>query len=211
MSTSAEDDKLLAAHRLVSHLSGAPVWTSAETPRMPLHPENLTALEIKAEVEQYQAEITRFKNAIKTTEKNTARTLRDENLTGIKAESLKRELKENVELIQKGIDVLKKRKGMFGRRLLIAKLKQPLFHQKLREAEEVVEKAKRLNTEISTQIDKLKNMLSEMEGLKTRYNEFYKEFLKTNLDPNKQFPSFNVEVPQIVQQTLNQLFQERLL
>ncbi len=209
MSTSADEDKLLVAHRLVSHLLGASVWTSSEVPRMPLHPENLSALEIKAEVERYQAEITRFKNAIKTTEKNTAHTLRENDFAGLKAESLKRELKENVELIQKGIDVLEKRKGMFGRRLLIVKLKQPLFHQKLREAEEIVEKAKRMNTEISMQIDRLKNMLSEMEGLKTKYNESYNEFLKTNLDPNKQFPLFNVEVPRIVQQTLNQLSMER--
>jgi len=209
MSTSGDEDKLSAAHRLVSHLLGASVWTGSEVPRLPPHQENLSALETKAEVELYQAEIARFKNAIKTTEKNTARTLREEDLSGLKAESLKRELKENVELIQKGIDVLEKRKGMFGRRLLIAKLKQPLFCQRLREAEEVVEKAKRLNTEISTQIDKLKNMLSEMEGLKTKYNELYNEFLKTNLDPNKQFPSFNIEVPRIVQQTLNQLSMER--
>jgi len=210
MSASTEDDKLLAAHRLVSHLSGAPVWTSAEAPRMPLHPENLTALEIKAEVERYQAEITRFKNAMKTTEKRTAHTLRDENLTGIRAESLKRELKENIELIQKGIDVLEKRKGMFRRKLLVAKLKQPLICQRMREAEEVVEKARQLNDEISVQVDKLKNTLSEMESLKTKYNAFYNEFLKTNLDPNKRFPLFNVEVPQIVQQTLNQLCIERL-
>jgi len=205
MSTSAEEDKLLTAHRLVSHLSGAPVWTSSDAPRLPLHPENLSALEIKAEVERYQTEIKRFKNAIKTTEKNTARTLREENLTGIKAESIKRELKENVELIQKGIDVLEKRKGIFGRKLLIAKLKQPLFHQKLHEAEEILQKAKQSNAEISMQIDKLKNMLSEIEGLKTKYNELYNEFLKINLDPNKQLPLFNVEVPQIMQQTLNQL------
>jgi len=207
---SAEEDKLLAAHRLVSHLSGAPVWTSSEVPRLPPRPENLSALEIKAEVERYQAEIARFKNAIKTTEKNTARTLREEDFTGIKAESLKRELKENIELIQKGIDVLEKRRGMFGRKLLIAKLKQPLFHHKLREAEEILQNAKRLNTEISVQIDRLKNMLSELEDLKTKYNEVYNEFLKTNLDPNKQFPLFNVEVPRIVQQTLNQLCAERL-
>jgi len=210
MSTSADEDKLLAAHRLVSHLSGAPVWTSSEVPRLPRHPENLSALEIKAEVERYQAEITRFKNAIRITEKNTARTLREENLTGLKAESLRRELKENVELIQKGIDILEKRKVMFGRRLLIPKLKQPLFHRKLREAEEILQNAKRLNTEISMQIDRLKNMLSEMEGLKTKYNELHNEFVKTNLDPNKQFPLFNVEVPRIVQQTLNQLCTERL-
>jgi len=210
MSTSVDEDKLVAAHRLVSHLSGAPVWTSSEVPRLPPHPENLSALEIKAEVERYQAEVTRFKNAIKITEKNTARTLREEDFTGLKAESLKRELKENVELIQKGIDVLEKRKGMFARRLLIAKLKQPLFHQEMREAEEIVEKAKRLNDEISMQVDKLKNMLSEMKGLKTKYNGFYNEFLKTNLDPNKRFPLFNVEVPRIVQQTLNQLCTERL-
>jgi len=209
MSTSADEDKLLAAHRLVSHLSGAPVWTSSEVPRLPPHPENLSALEIKAEVERYQAEIARFKNAIKITEKNTARTLREEDLSSIKAESLKRELRENVELIQKGIDVLEKRKGMFGRRLLIAKLKQPLFHQKMCEAQEVVEKARRLNDEISVQTNKLKNMLYELEGLKTKYNGFYDEFLKTNLDPNKQFPLFNLEVPRIMHQTLNQLSMER--
>ena len=211
MSTSAADeDKLFAAHRLVSHLSGAPVWTSSEVLRLPPNPENLSALELKAEVERYQAEITRFKNVMKTAEKSTAHTVREEDLTSLKAESLKRELRENVELIQKGIDVLEERKGMFWRRLLIAKLKQPLFHQKLREAEEIVEKAKRLNDEISMQIDKLKNMLFEMEGLKTEYNGFYNEFLKTNLDPNKQFPLFNVEVPRIMQQTLNQLHTERL-
>jgi len=209
MSTSVEEDKLLAAHRLVSHLSGAPVWTSSEAPRLPLHPENLSALEIKAEVERYEAEIKRFKNGMKTTEKNTARTLREEDLTGVKAESLKRELKENVELIQKGIDILEKRKGMFARRLLITKLKQPLFNSKMRGTEEIIQKARRLNTEISTQIDKLKNMLSEMEGLKTKYNELHNEFLKTNLDPNKQLPLFNIEVPRIVQQTLNQLSLER--
>jgi len=201
----ANEDKLLAAHRLVSHLSGAPVWTSAEAPRLPPNLENLSALEIKAEVERYQAEIVRFKTVIRTSEKTIARTLREENLTGIKAESLKRELKENVELIQKGIDILEKRKGVFGRRLLIAKLKQPLFHQKMREAQEVIEKAKRLNDEISVQTDKLKNMMSELEGLKTKYNELYNEFLKTNLDPNKQCPLFNVEVPRIMHQTLNQL------
>jgi len=210
MSTSADEDKLLAAHRLVSHLLGAPVWTSSEVPRLPRHPENLSALEIKAEAERYQAEVTRFKNAIKTTEKNTARTLREEDLSSIKAESLKRELRENVELIQKGVDVLEKRKGMFGRRLLMAKLKQPLFHQKLREAEEMIQNARRLNTEISTQIDRLKNMLSEMDCLKTKYNELHNEFLKTNLDPNKQFPLFNVEVPRIVHQALSQLCTERL-
>ena len=205
MSMPANEDKLVAAHRLVSHLSGAPVWTSAEAPRLPPNLENLSALEIKAEVERYQAEIVRFKTVIRTSEKTIARTLREENLTGIKAESLKRELKENVELIQKGIDILEKRKGVFGRRLLIAKLKQPLFHQKMREAQEVIEKAKRLNDEISVQTDKLKNMMSELEGLKTKYNELYNEFLKTNLDPNKQFPLFNVEVPRIMHQTLNQL------
>jgi len=205
MSMPANEDKLLAAHRLVSHLSGAPVWTSAEAPRLPPNLENLSALEIKAEVERYQAEIVRFKTVIRTSEKTIARTLREENLTGIKAESLKRELKENVELIQKGIDILEKRKGVFGRRLLIAKLKQPLFHQKMREAQEVIEKAKRLNDEISVQTDKLKNMMSELEGLKTKYNELYNEFLKTNLDPNKQCPLFNVEVPRIMHQTLNQL------
>ena len=117
-----------------------------------------------------------------------------------KARRLEQERQADKEIIEKGIAILEKRRNKLWRRLQILMLKQPLAHRKLTEANELVEQAKDLKTKIIQETDKLRQMLCEMESLKSKYNAVCNEFQKTNLDTEKQLPPFNVEVPRAIQQ-----------
>ena len=81
-------------------------------------------------------------------------------------------------------------------------MKQSLAHLKLAEANQIIEEAKGLKAKIMEETDKLKHMLQGMESRMSKYIAVYNEFQKTNLDPEKKLPPFNVEIPR----TMLQLF-----
>jgi len=167
--------------------------------------EQTTGLQLKALVEEYDSEIKLFKDLLGGRLKSRIHVIEPspDSFSVQKERRLKQERQTDKETIEKGIAILEKRRSKLWRKLQILKLKQPLTHRKLTEANDLVEQAKDLMTKIVQETDKLRQMLREMESLKSKYNVVCNEFQKTNLDPDKQLPPFNVEVPR----TIRQLFQ----
>lgn len=157
--------------------------------------ENMNALQMQAKVDNLEHWIDSFRTALKISSVGAP----SESVSNEK-ERLKQWQIDNQSL-EKGLDILNRIKAIYWRKLLSAKLKQPLLASKIGEAERIIEEANRLNAKIVEEAQKLKQMLSEMEDLKARYNRVYNKFQKINLDPDKQFPPFDAEVSRNLRQT----------
>jgi len=197
-----EDSTLEIAYRTVACWLNEPLGVvSKAVPKMP-DLEQTTGLQLKALVEEYDGEIKLFKNVLVGRLKSRFHVIEPspDDFSVFKARRLKQERQADKEIIEKGIAILEKRRSKLWRRLQILRLKQPLAHRKLTEANQLVEQAKYLRTKIVQETDKLREMLCEMESLKSKYNTVCNEFQKTNVDPEKQLPPFNVEVPRTIEQ-----------
>lgn len=199
---SNDHEILELAYRIVAGWLNEPLGPiNKAIPKMP-NLQQTTGLQLKALVEEYGFEIKRFKDVLTGRLKSYVNVVEPsiDSFSMQKAKRLELERQENTETIKKGITILEKRRNAFWKRLQILRLKQPLVQRKMAEAGRIVEKANQLNNRILNEAQRLKQMLSEMEGLKAKYNNTYNEFQKTNLDPDKQFPPFNVEVPRFILQ-----------
>jgi hypothetical protein len=202
---SAEDSTLETAYRTVAAWLHEPLGPIRQTiPKMP-DLEQTTGLKLKTLVEEFDSEIELFKNVLDGKEKPRFTVVEppSDSFTVQKAKRLEQERQADKENIEKGIAILEKRRNKLWRRLQILKLKQPIAHRKLAEANQIIERAQHLNAKIMEETDKLKTMLREMESLKAKYNNVFNEFQKTNLDEHKQFPPFNVEIPRTIKQTFS--------
>jgi len=197
-----EDSTLEVAYRTVACWLNEPLGViSKAIPKMP-DLEQTTGLQLKALVEEYDSEIKLFKSVLGGRLKSRIHVIEPSpaNFSVQKERRLKQERQADKEIIEKGIAILEKRRNKLWRRLQILKLKQPLANRKLGEANQIIEEAKHLNAKMMEEADKLKQVLHEMESLKSKYNIVCNEFQKTNLDPEKQLPPFNVEIPRTIQQ-----------
>jgi len=197
-----EDSTLEIAYRTVACWLKEPLGViSKAIPKMP-DLEQTTGLQLKAMVEEYDSEIKRFKDLLGGRLKSRFHVVEPSvaDFSVFKARRLEKERQADKEIIEKGIVILEKRRSKLWRRLQILKLKQPLANRKLGEANQIIEEAKHLNAKMMEEADKLKQMLHRMESLKSKYNIVCNEFQKTNLDPEKQLPPFNVELPRTIQQ-----------
>jgi len=154
---------------------------SKAIPKMPAL-EQTTGLQLKALVEEYDSEIKLFKDLLGGRLKSRFHVVEPspDSFNVFKARRLKQERQADKEIIEKGIAILEKRRSKLWRRLQILRLKQPFANRKFGEANQIIEEAKHLNAKIMEETDKLKQMLHEMESLKSKYNAVCNEFQKTN-------------------------------
>jgi len=197
-----EDSTLEIAYRTVACWLNEPLGVvSKAIPKMP-DLEQTTGLQLKALVEEYDSEIKLFKDLLSGRLKSRIHVVEPspDSLSVQTAKRLEQERQADREIVERGVAILEKRRNKLWRRLQILRLKQPFANRKLGEANQIIEEAKHLNAKMMEEADKLKQMLHEMESLKSKYNAVYNEFQKTNLDPEKLLPAFNVEVPRTIQQ-----------
>jgi len=203
-----KDNEILeSAYRTVaSRLNESLGPLSQAIPELP-NLEQLTGLQLKTLIQEYDSEIKRFRDVLTGRLKPGINVfeLSSDNMDIQRARRLKQDQQNDTETIRRGITILEKRRSMLRRRLRILRLCQITVSSKIAEGKRIVEKASQLNTEILKEVQKLKQMLSEIEGLRAKYNSLYNEFQETNLNPNRQFPPFSVEIPRAPQQMINQL------
>jgi len=167
-----EDSILEIAYRTVACWLNEPLGViSKAIPKMP-DLEQTTGLQLKALVEEYDSEIKLFKSVLGGRLKSRIHVIEPSpaNFSVQKERRLKQERQADKEIIEKGIAILEKRRNKLWRRLQILKLKQPLANRKLGEANQIIEEAKHLNAKMMEEADKLKQVLHEMESLKSKYN-----------------------------------------
>jgi len=196
-----EDSTLEIAYRTVACWLNEPLGVvSKAIPKMP-DLEQTTGLQLKALVEEYDSEIKRFKDLLGGRLKSRFHVVEPSpnSLSVQTAKRLEQERQADREIVEKGIAILEKRRNKLWKRLQILRLKQPFANRKLGEVNQIIEEAKHLNAKMMKEADKLKQMLHEMESLKSKYNALCNEFRRTNLDPEKQLPAFNVEVPRTIE------------
>jgi len=198
-----KDSEILEiAYRTVASRLNEPLCPISQAiPEMP-NPEQLTGLQLKALIEEYDSEIKRFRNVLTGRLKSRISIFEPptDNMNMQRAKRLEQDHRNDMETIKKGTNILEKRRGTLRKRLNILRLSQITVQPKVAEGKRIVEKASQLNSEILKEVQKVKQMLSEMDGLRAKYNNIYNEFQKANLDPEKQLPPFNVEVPRTIQQ-----------
>jgi len=198
-----KDNEILEiAYRTVASRLNEPLCpVSQAIPKMP-NPEQVTGLQLKALIEEYDSEINHFRDVLIGRLKSRINVFEPptDNMNTLRAKRLEQDHLNDMETIKKGITILEKRRDTLRKRLRILRLSQITVQPKVAEGKRIVEKASQLNSEIIREVQKVKRMLSEMDGLRAKYNNVYNEFQKTNLDPKKQLPPFNVEVPRTIQQ-----------
>lgn len=205
MSKPTEDSTLETAYRTVAGWLNEPLGPISKViPKVPdLH--QISGLQLKALVEEYDSDIKRFKDLLAGRLKPRVTVVEPpaDSFSVQKAKRLEQEHQSDREIVEKAIAVLEKRRNKLWRKLQILRLKQPLAHQKLAEANQIIEEAKHLNAKIMQETDKLKQMLREMESLKSKHNALFNQFQRTNLNSDAAFPQFYVEVLRTIRQILS--------
>jgi len=205
VSKPTEDSTLETAYRTVAGWLNEPLGPISKViPKVPdLH--QISGLQLKALVEEYDSDIKRFKDLLAGRLKPRVTVVEPpaDSFSVQKAKRLEQEHQSDREIVEKAIAVLEKRRNKLWRKLQILRLKQPLAHQKLAEANQIIEEAKHLNAKIMQETDKLKQMLREMESLKSKHNALFNQFQRTNLNSDAAFPQFYVEVLRTIRQILS--------
>jgi hypothetical protein len=160
------------------------------------NPNLMTALECQEEVERYDEELKRFKEAVDrlTREYKTAAR---QDLTSSGAENLRREFEENIGLIRRGQAVLEKRRGVFAGRVRSAKLQGLIAHKTFKDAEKIKSEAQAKVNEIMDLKAALDAAVDKFNELRLQFDEVSKKFYRLNLDREKAGSLvFNVELPE---------------
>jgi len=197
LKTELNDEQILeTACRTVARWLGESVHFISDVPKFK-DPETLTALRLRGVVQEYDGEIGRFKGILanRVQPHSTIGESQIERQSIMKVKLIEENRKKDKEIIQKGLEILEKRRNIYAGKLRLTRLKQFQIYTITREADRINKEA----NETLTKIEKLRTLIKEqtqkLTQLQTKYNELYERFQKTNMDPEKRFPTLNVEIP----------------
>ena len=191
-----EEQILETACRTVARWSGESVHFISDVPKFK-DPETLTALRLREVVQDYDGEIGRFKDisANRVQPHPTMGESQIESQSVMQVKLIEETRRKDKEIIQKGLEILEKRRSVYVGKLRLAKLKQFQIHTITREADRINKEAQ----ETLTKIEKLRTLIKEqtqkLTQLQAKQNELYERFQKINMDSERGFPTFNVEIP----------------
>jgi len=197
LKTELDDEQILeTACRTVARWSGESIHFLSDVPKFK-DPETLTALRLKETVQEYDSEIGRFKDILanRVQPHPTMGELQVESRSIMQSKLIEETRRKDKEIIQKGLEILEKRRSVYVGKLRLAKLKQFQICTITREADRISKEAH----ETLIKIEKLRTLIKEqtqkLTQLQAKHNEFYEKFQKINIDPEKSFPRLNVEIP----------------
>jgi len=197
LKTELDEEQILeASYSIVARCLGQGTHFLSDVPKFK-DPETLTALQLKQTVEDYNGEIRRFKDIL-ANEVQSHPTMRGSQVTSqsvMQSKLIEETRRKDKEIIQKGLEILEKRRSVYVGKLHLAKLKQFQIHTITREADRINKEAQ----ETLTKIEKLRTLIKEqtqkLTQLQAKQNELYERFQKINMDSERGFPTFNVEIP----------------
>jgi chromosome segregation ATPase len=191
------DEKALeAAYRTASGWLRESGLTSEIIPRFK-DPNSLTALKLKATIEEHDAEIKRLRDVLAGRIKPKVTIVRPplENKSAAYIKAVKETSRKEKETIEKGIKTLEKRRRIYARKLRIVKLRQFEVNSTIEEAEKINKQAHETLNKIQELKKAIKEEIGKFTELQARYNGLHEKFQKINLDPNRSFPRLNAEIP----------------
>jgi DNA gyrase/topoisomerase IV subunit A len=190
----SEEHVLEVAYRTASQMLRRGIFTTSEVPKMK-NPDDMTALQLKAEVAFYNREIRRLRDIINGRLK--PKFLISEEHLGVPDEVLRSARQEDIELIKKGIANLKKRRATYAKKLRFAKLHQLKIGRILAEAERLNREAEDILADIEKHRSKIRENVEKFRHLQKRFGDLKKKFEKMNLDLTRTL-RFKHEIPRKV-------------
>lgn len=160
-------------------------------------PDTLTALQLKATIEEYDAEIKKFKDVLAGRIKPKITIVEPplENKSAAYIKAIEETRRKEKEAIESGIKVLKKRRSLYAGKLRPAKIKQFEIGIVIGEADRINKQAEEILARIQELKTAIKEQIQKFTELQAKHNELHGKFQKINLDPNRILPMFNTEIP----------------
>jgi uncharacterized coiled-coil protein SlyX len=195
--TESDDEQTLeTASRTIARWLGESIHFFSDAPKFK-DPETLTALRLKETIQEYDSEIRRFKDILanRVQPHPAMGESQVESQSVMQSKLIEETRRKDKEIIQKGIEILEKRRSAYVGKLRLAKLKQFQICTITREADRINKEAH----ETLIKIEKLRTLIKEqtqkLTQLQAKHNELYERFQKINMDPEKSFPRLNMEIP----------------
>jgi len=179
-----EDQALENAYRLAHGLLRMP-FSYRQTPSF--HDQDaLSAQQLQLEVQDYDAEIKFLTDVLDGKIKPRFIVIEGEG-SMMSAKARTEEEKTDREILNRGLEILKRRRRVYARRLTWLKLQQPTLQSSMKKAQEINEKASQTINELD---DVIKQKLVLLRELAVHYNELNSKHAKLNLDANQSLPPF---------------------
>jgi len=191
-----EEQILETAYHIVARWHRESVHFFSDVPKFK-DPETLTALRLKETIQEYDSEVRIFKDILanRVQPHPTMGESQVERQSVMQSKLIEETRRKDKEIIQKGLEILEKRRSVYVGKLRLAKLKQFQIHTITREADKINKEAQETLTKIEKLRTAIKEQAQKLTQLQTKHNELYEKFQKINMDPEKSFPMFNVEIP----------------
>ena len=196
LKTELNDEQILeTACRTVARWHGESVHFLSDVPRFK-DPETTSALRLKEVVQDYDGEIGRFKDilASRVQPHPTMGESQVESRNVMQIKLIEENHRRDKEIIQKGLEILEKRRSAYAGKLRLAKLKQFQIHIITREADKINKEAHETLTKIENLKTTIKEQTQKLTHLQAKHNQLYERFQKINMNPEKSFPTLNVEI-----------------
>jgi len=197
LKTGLNDEQILeTAYHIVARWHRESIHFLSDVPKF-RDPETLTALRLKEVAQEYDSEIRRFKDILanRVQPHPTTGEPQVERQSVMQIKLIEETRRKDKEIIQKSLEILEKRRSAYAGKLSLARLKQFQICTITREANRINKEAHETLTKIEKLRTAIKEQAQKLTQLQAKHNELYERFQKINMDSERGFPTFNVEIP----------------